>query len=251
MDDESLVRICKSAFKPKIIENSKNLLFDSVSTTSRKITRKRDGKSERDLEDIITLIRETAVEKLPIFVARDLQNLPPVSFDHVDVTKLLKDIVLMQKEIKCLKDQYVTSESFDLVKRDLENLKHASIVNNFPCTSYVNSRRGAFLDGYSYDSGPMGLQTENVCANLISENSNNKITDLPTQQQLSHSHQPCAQQQPTSLAQRPAVTEKTIDVTTADGNSSHSYADVSVSPQEVWHSLDVHQSEFSHFDKFV
>lgn len=96
MDEQGITRICVSAFSESEILNAKNLLFDSISTTKRKKIRKRHGKSLRDIDDIVCLLKETDPEEIPIFVARDLQKLPPVLFDHVDVTRLLKDLVRMR-----------------------------------------------------------------------------------------------------------------------------------------------------------
>lgn len=70
------------------------------STSTKLTTRKGDGKTERELDDIISLYKECDPEELPIFVAKELHKLPPLSFDHVDVTRLLKDIVIIQNDLK-------------------------------------------------------------------------------------------------------------------------------------------------------
>ncbi|KOB70955.1 Mutant cadherin [Operophtera brumata] len=156
MDEESISRICISAFSGNDILSAKNLLFDSLPTTRRKKIRKRLGKSLRDIDDIITVIKESDPEDFPIFVARDLQKLPPVLFDHVDVTRILKDLVRMQNEILTIKEQYATAGELNDIKLDLESLKNASIVNTFK--GNVNMKRGACLiNSFEYNSGPMGL----------------------------------------------------------------------------------------------
>lgn len=156
MDEVSIVQICTSAFSESDILNAKNLLFDSLPTSRRKKIRKRQGKSRRDIEDIICVIKETDPEEIPVFVARELHKLPPVLFDHVDVTRLLKDIVRIQCELKVIKDQYVSTSQLEELKNDLESLKKTSVVNNF--TGNINTRRGAcLLSSFTCDSGPMGL----------------------------------------------------------------------------------------------
>lgn len=89
MDEVALVQICESSFSIEEIKEAKNLLFTSIITSERNIQRKRDGKASRDLNDIISLVKGTDPELVPIFVAKNLQKLPPVTFDHVDVTRLL------------------------------------------------------------------------------------------------------------------------------------------------------------------
>ncbi|KAI8434047.1 hypothetical protein MSG28_012197 [Choristoneura fumiferana] len=167
MNELNIVQICATAFSTEEISGAKKMLFDSVPTSKRKIRRK-EGKNQRDLDDIICLIKTVDPEELPIFVARDLCRLPPVTWDHVDVTRLLKDILLLQKEIDSIKNTYVTKDSIDELRTDLVNMKRASIVNNY---GFVNSKRGAqIFDSYMNNSGPMGLhQVPPESSNISSE----------------------------------------------------------------------------------
>lgn len=173
IDDDSLIQILKSSFKSDEIKRSKSLLFESVPTEKRNITRKKVGKETRDLEDIISLFRGSNMDMRPVFVARDLEKLPPVTFDHVDVTKMLKELVLLQSEIKDIRSSFVT-------KDQLNNMK-AEILKSVPSTSTldqsfpscwrninVNMRRGGNRDSY-VDSGPIGLSNLNM---TVTENSN-------------------------------------------------------------------------------
>lgn len=160
MDEKSVIQICSTSFTIQEISEAKKLLFDSVPNTRLKV-RKKEGKQQRDLEDIISLLKRVNPDEIPIFVARDLHKLPPVTFDHVDVTRLLKDILILQKELRHIKAHYSTKEDVEELKMKIENINFASIVNNrdygnnFDC---VNKKRGAQLyESYMYDSGPVGL----------------------------------------------------------------------------------------------
>lgn len=184
MDDESISKICTSAFSEGDILTAKNLLFDSLPKKRRKITRKKEGKSIRDIDDIICLLRVTDSEDIPVFVARDLEKLPPVLFDHIDVTRLLKDIVKLQEELKGIKKGYASIEGFKELKYEIEMLKETVSVNNYPVN--VNKRRGAcIIDSFECNSGPKGLPPmindkdkndhQNICLRK-SEDQNNKTT---------------------------------------------------------------------------
>ncbi|CAB3224678.1 unnamed protein product [Arctia plantaginis] len=144
MDNESLIRICLSAFSEEDIDGAKKLLFSSVKTKLKLVSRRKQRK-EKDLEDMLSVLKTAEPDQLPVFVAYNLEKLPPhihICFDHVDVTKLLKDLVLLREEINQIKANYVTKE-------DLESMqKRESYIN-----SNINVRRG----GYLLDSGPMGL----------------------------------------------------------------------------------------------
>lgn len=157
MDEISISQICRSAFSVDEITSAKKLLFESLPTEKRNITRKGDRKNLRDIEDIISLMKQTNPDLIPIFVARDLQKLPPISFDHVDVTRLLKDNLLLKEEVRCIREQYVTLEMFNSLKYEVNDLRNASLLNNLE--NNVNTKRRAYLRGdYNLDSGPMGLQ---------------------------------------------------------------------------------------------
>ncbi|XP_053602879.1 uncharacterized protein LOC128670888 [Plodia interpunctella] len=161
MDEESLGRLCVTGFSENDIKLAKDLLFESISTAKRKKIRKRQGKALRDIDDIICVLKELRPEEIPVFVARELHKLPPVTFDHVDVTRLLKDNLKMRYDIDYLKEECVSKRQLEELKLEIENLKKASIVNNFQ--SKVNYKRGACLvDSFEYDSGPMGLPPAHI-----------------------------------------------------------------------------------------
>lgn len=144
---------------------AKNLLFDSISRRRNK--RKGDGKQQRIMEDIITLLKETDPEEIPIFVAKDLQKLPPVTFDHIDVTRLLKDIIILQKELRTIQQkyeseiQYATTEELKQLRFEFEQFKKESHNVAAPRNNdfYINTKRGAYCmqDSVECESGPMGL----------------------------------------------------------------------------------------------
>jgi hypothetical protein len=148
-DEESLVKICVSTFTSDDIQKSHTLLFESVPTELRKISRKGKGKEDRLLYDILHFLKVTEPDMLPVFVARDLEKLPPLTFDHLDVSKLLKDLALAQAEIMHIKSSYATVEQLELVKKECSGSKNVSPPFS---AAKVNMKRGAYRN-----SGPIGL----------------------------------------------------------------------------------------------
>lgn len=171
MDEVSLSRICVSAFSNTDIATAKDLLFESVPSSKRKIQRKGKGEERqvREIDDIICLIKETDPDHIPIFVARELHKLPPVLFDHVDVTSLLKTLTKVQNDIKEIKQHYVTIEQ-------LNDIKNASLVHY---DTNVNKKRGAnlFLDSFNLDSGPISILPM-YCENLNEDNVPKSISHI-------------------------------------------------------------------------
>lgn len=156
IDEDTLVKLCVSSFSSDEIKRSKSLLYDSLPTDKRLIKRKNQGKETRDLEDIVSLLKGTSKEFIPIFVAKDLEKLPPILFDHLDCTRLLKDQLIIKNEIKDIKSNYVTSEQLEWLKGEISKLKTMTGVEQSTPNRYrsinINNRRGAYMD-----SGPIGL----------------------------------------------------------------------------------------------
>lgn len=149
MDNESLIRICESAFAEDEIGTAKNLLFTTVKTKQKCVSRRKQ-KKQKDLDDIISVFKTSDPEQLPIFVAYDLHKLPPICFDHVDVTKLLKDLLILRADITQIKDSYVTKHELEDMKVEFKSAKTPISLFN---SNNINTKRG----GYLLDSGPIGL----------------------------------------------------------------------------------------------
>ncbi|KAI5636802.1 hypothetical protein NE865_10393 [Phthorimaea operculella] len=154
-DELTLVRLCSSAFTSDEIKKSKSLLFNAIPTQKRKINRKKDGKERRDLHDIIDLFRSVEPDDIPVFVARQLEKLPPLTFDHLDCTRLLKDIVLLRTDIDYIKSSYAMQSNVEELKQEIQTLKLETPSRFTFCN--VNTRRGAWLGGETCSSGPMGM----------------------------------------------------------------------------------------------
>lgn len=85
MDEESLTRICLSAVSLSGITVAKKLLHDLIPVKTRMKIRKGEGKSQRDIDDIICLLKVVDPELIPVYAARESRKLPPVLFENLDV----------------------------------------------------------------------------------------------------------------------------------------------------------------------
>lgn len=104
MDELSIIQICSSWYSEEEIEIAKSLLCENVKV--RKVSRKGEKKNASNLADIIKLLKETEAEKVPNYVAKDLNRLPPVTFDHLDVSSLLKALATMKGEFMLLRNDF-------------------------------------------------------------------------------------------------------------------------------------------------
>lgn len=173
VDEETLVLVCTSTFTADDIKNAKSLLFDAIPTDKRRILRKNKGKDGRDLGDILNLFKSTEPDLIPVFVAKDLDKLPPIMFDHLDCSKLLKDIATIKSEIAGIKTSYATQDSVSELKTEILRIRNYSLP---PTSAFkVNTKRGAWVD-----NEPVGLSSRDCCGSSLdrSYTYNNESVDF-------------------------------------------------------------------------
>ena len=101
---QAIEDLCATSFDGIEIENSKKRLFDLCAdkNSSRFWRRQGPKKSAVNVDDMLRLLQEKGSD-VPVFVARDLSRLPPITFDSVDVSSLLHSIRRAQLAIDQLK----------------------------------------------------------------------------------------------------------------------------------------------------
>ena len=101
---QSIADLCLTTYDEGEIEAAKKRLFDLCADENSSRFRRRQGpkKSAANLDDMIRLLQEKGTD-VPLFVARDLSRLPPITFDSVDVSSLLHSVRRAQLEIDVLK----------------------------------------------------------------------------------------------------------------------------------------------------
>ncbi|CAH0399476.1 unnamed protein product [Chilo suppressalis] len=144
MDEIRILRICKSNFKEEEVCSGKVLLFRSVGKVDQMPSCRRDG-TEKSLQDIVTLLKELNPDDVPTFVAKELHKLPPVTFDHVDVTRLLKDINCLKANLAdAVNTLEESNNTIGELRAQLESLSSAACTSS-SCRSLeasnVNKRR--------------------------------------------------------------------------------------------------------------
>lgn len=69
--------------------------------------------TDKSIQDIITLLKVTDPDDVPIFVAKELYKLPPVTFDLVrsDVSRLLKIITPLKASLAAVQSKFEASDN--------------------------------------------------------------------------------------------------------------------------------------------
>lgn len=230
MDNESMVRICASTYTISEVEKAKALLYDTIKTRRRNISRRSDGKIQRDLEDIIAVLKETDPDVIPVYVARDLNKIPVFCYDHLDPSVLLKDIVKLKADVQEIKQTYATVKQIE----ELENHLIIGRPPSFVMSEYnINKRRG----GCPLDSGPMGFLTpRNECNSegTSDDGVNSKCSPDPVR--MRERRQPLTQ---TSNCEIPLNETRERN---ADNGNEMEFASLSHSPQVAAPELGAAQS---------
>lgn len=149
MDEVSIMQICKSNFKEDDISKGKMLLFQATGKLDQMPSRRRDG-TGKSIQDIITFLKVTDPDDVPTFVAKELHKLPPVTFDHVDVTRLLKDITSLKSslaEVQCKLEK--SENTIDELRAEIVLLRSVVSESRTNDEANVNTRRGAQIASVS------------------------------------------------------------------------------------------------------
>lgn len=91
------------------------LLQPKVATVRQNKQRRGEGKEQREIYDIIYVFGTEDPSSISVFVARQLEKLLPITFDRLDCTMLLKDIVRLQNDMAAIKANYVTSAELEVL----------------------------------------------------------------------------------------------------------------------------------------
>ena len=91
LNADVIIQICVQNYDDAVIEQSKRRLYTSCNAESKCKGHRGNGKARKNIEDIIAFLIERNGDT-PTFVAKDLNKLPPITFDDVDLTSLLNSI---------------------------------------------------------------------------------------------------------------------------------------------------------------
>lgn len=114
------MQICVLNYNDAEIEAVKSIVHDLIPDRSRRLKRKSEDK-KKNMKDVLKLIKETDPDKHSVFVAKDLSGLLPMSFNHIDVSKLSKDFTQVKVEIKSLREDSIPKRILNKYNMNLNN----------------------------------------------------------------------------------------------------------------------------------
>ena len=92
-------KLCCDFYANSAIQEAKDVLLGSISMpeTDKRKSRRKTRVAETTMQDIITIFYEMKPRMMPTFVAKDLNNLPPLSMNNFDMAHIIEEM----SEIKC------------------------------------------------------------------------------------------------------------------------------------------------------
>lgn len=125
LPETGIIQICLSAYNFEEIESARSIACKLLAP-SKKFMRRKEGSEQKSVQEIIKLIKEFNPDSLPTFVAKNLNKIPPVSFDYIDITTFLKEMTILKNDVACIKAKPCmdTASSSDLdLKREIDDVK--------------------------------------------------------------------------------------------------------------------------------
>ena len=125
LPSETIVQLCSKHYRTDEIETAKKKSYEVCPTDTRVLNRKGPKKNVQNLDDVVKRLNELDPESevTPCFVARDLGNIPPITFNSIDVSVLLAKIESMHDEVQLMRAgvtcQQTTAETLKKVCEEM------------------------------------------------------------------------------------------------------------------------------------
>ena len=106
MSNPQIPKLCCDFYAISTIQEAKDMLLGSISLpeTDKRKTRRRTTVAKTNMQDIITIFYEMKPREMPVFVAKNLNNLPPLSMDNFDMAHIIETMSDIQSKMLILQE---------------------------------------------------------------------------------------------------------------------------------------------------
>lgn len=129
---DTLEKIVIDFYDAGTIESSKFLLLNVIKASCaddtlipRVTKRKGENKSKNDVSDIMQLLHSSAYNNMadkPVFIAKDLSLLPPITPQEMDISILMKRLMKMQLDFDDFRNNCVSKDDLQVELRRISNV---------------------------------------------------------------------------------------------------------------------------------
>lgn len=118
---DMVVKLCTDFYADEEIAAAKRALFKNAHNVKVRYSKHHGPtRGSLDMKDIATVLLSIEPKDMPIFVARDLGNLPPINATNFDVVKILQEVQNVKESVKLLCDSQASLA--DTVKQKMSGL---------------------------------------------------------------------------------------------------------------------------------
>ena len=116
-----IVKLCTDFYDGDVITAAKDDLMACVTLPEddKRSGRQRANLKEVDMKDIVSILLEINPEEVPVFLARDLNNVPPLSLNNFDMSHITLDMEKLKTKMKIIQEaQEITLTAHVALCRD-------------------------------------------------------------------------------------------------------------------------------------
>ena len=134
MANPQISKLCCDFYDISTIQTAKDVLLRSVSLPEgdKRKSRRRSKISQTNMQDIITIFYEMKPGEHPVFVAKNLNNLPPLTMNNFDMSHIIEEMSCIKAKLKILQEAQETSLAV-----------HAAMCNDVKSPTGANSTSGS------------------------------------------------------------------------------------------------------------
>ena len=112
MTYDMLLKLVMDFYSDDAVSQAKSILLDNVvipEDDDKKRNRKGLNKKLNTMKDILNIFLVMTLEDLPLFVASDLSNLPPLSMDNFDMSSVVREMEIIKNQMRIMQEVQETS----------------------------------------------------------------------------------------------------------------------------------------------
>ena len=136
MTFHSLKKLCTDYYDVAAIRKAKDILMSKVTLPggNKRKTKRRSNLKDSIMKDIISIFLEISKADMPLFLAADLNNIPPLSMNNFDISSLIIDLETVKSQMKLLQQSQEASMSVHVAicQEAFEKRTHPPPMNNIP-----------------------------------------------------------------------------------------------------------------------
>ena len=108
-----IVKMCTDFYDSDVIAVAKDDLMGCVTLPEddKRSGRRRVNLKEVHMKDIVSIFLEIKPEDVPVFLAGDLNNVPPMSLNNFDMSRIITDMEVLKSQMKIIQEAQETALS--------------------------------------------------------------------------------------------------------------------------------------------